>query len=106
MGRHTLAARSASSQVRHPWRAAARTGLAAGLAALIAFPDIARVLDISHTPGVATLVAIAVAVTRVMAIPSVDAWLDRYVPWIASTGPGDDPNRTEPPRYEGTTPDE
>lgn len=94
-GRHSIAARSPSSQVRHPWRAAFRTGLAALLAALLAFPEIARVLSISDIPIVATTVGVAVAVTRVMALPSVERFLDDYAPFLSSTGPADDPNRIE-----------
>lgn len=93
LGRHTVAARSDSSQVRHPWRATLRTGIAAFVAALIAFPGIAVVLSIDDIPAVASVVGIAVMVTRVMAIPAVDDWLDTFAPWLASTGPNDDPNR-------------
>lgn len=91
-GRHSIAAQSDSTQVRHPWRAAARTGLAAGLAALLAFPDIARVLDITHLPGVATVIAVAVATTRVLALPSVEKWIGTYVPFLATEPPEPDPD--------------
>ena len=95
LGRHTVAARSDSSQVRHPWRATLRTGIAAALAALIAFPGIAVVLSIDDIPAVASVIGIAVMITRVMAVPAVDDWLDNFAPWLASTGPNDDPNRVE-----------
>lgn len=96
LGKHSVAARSPSSQVRHPWRASIRTGLAALLAALLAFPEIARALSISDIPIVATTVGVAVAVTRVMALPSVEKFLDQFAPFLSSTGPADDPNRIEP----------
>lgn len=99
-GRHSLAAQSPSTQVRYPWRAAVRTALAAGTAALIAFPDIVRVLSIEDLPGVAAIMAISLALTRVFALPSVDAWLRRYAPWIASRPPAPikgDTDSPEPP---------
>lgn len=96
-GRHSLAAQSPSTQVRYPWRAAVRTSLAAGTAALIAFPDIARVLSIEHLPGVALVMAISLALTRVFALPSVDAWLDRYAPWLASSPPATTKADTDSP---------
>lgn len=88
-GRHSLAAQSPSTQVRYPWRAAVRTSLAAGVAALIAFPDIARVLSIEHLPGVGLVMAISLGLTRVFALPNVDAWLRRFAPWLASRPPAD-----------------
>lgn len=95
-GRHSLAAQSPSTQVRYPWRASVRTAIAAGAAALIAFPDIARVLSIENLPGVALIMGISLALTRVLALPSVDAWLNRYAPWVAATPPADT-DSPEPP---------
>lgn len=95
-GRHSLAAQSPSTQVRYPWRASVRTAIAAGAAALIAFPDVARVLSIENLPGVALIMGISLALTRVLALPSVDAWLNRYAPWVAATPPADT-DSPEPP---------
>lgn len=64
-----------------------RTALAAGTAALIAFPDIVRVLSIEDLPGVALIMAISLGLTRVFALPSVDAWLRRFAPWLAASPP-------------------
>lgn len=99
-GRHSLAAQSPSTQVRYPWRAAVRTALAAGVAALIAFPDIVRVLKIEDLPGVAAIMAISLGLTRVFTLPKVDAWLKRFAPWLASSPPAhtkDDTDSPEPP---------
>lgn len=98
-GRHSLAAQSPSTQVRYPWRAAVRTALAAGVAALIAFPDIVRVLSIEDLPGVAAIMAISLGLTRVFTLPKVDAWLKRFAPWLASRPPGTpaDTDSPEPP---------
>lgn len=99
-GRHSIAAQSTSTQVRYPWRAAVRTALAAGLAALIAFPDIVRLLRIEHLPGVAVTMAIAMGVTRVMALPKVETWLDRFAPWLASEPPAHTKDDTDSPHDE------
>lgn len=105
-GRHSLAAQSPSTQVRHPWRAAVRTALAAGLAALIAFPDIVRVLKIEDLPGVAVTMAIAMGVTRVLALPKVEAWLKRFAPWLASAPPAHTKDDTDSPGPPADTHDE
>ncbi len=75
----------------------ARTGLAAGVAALIAFPDVVRVLNIQDLPGVALLLAVSLGVTRVLALPKVDQWLDRFAPWLASEPPTDTTADTNEP---------
>lgn len=40
---------------------------------------------IDEVPAVAQAVTVATAVTRVLALPGVDAWLRTYLPWLAST---------------------
>lgn len=105
-GRHSLAALSPSTQVRYPWRAAVRTALAAGLAALVAFPDIVRLLKIEHLPGVAVTMAIAMGVTRVMALPKVETWIDRFTPWLASRPPAHTKDDTDSPGPPADTNDE
>ena len=79
-----------ATQVRYPWRATARTvfqfivALAAGWALIVE----ALGVDAS-APWLATSLAIAAAITRVMALPVVDALLSRYLPFLAATSPGD-----------------
>lgn len=73
-----------TTQTRHPWRATARTVVAAGLGALSLLPTVAVAAGVDTVPLVAQAVAVSAAVTRVMALPGVDAWLRSYVPWLAS----------------------
>lgn len=77
------------TQVRRPWRSAFRTVFqgAVGLASLA--PVIAVGVYQGDDPGtypyaVGQALAVAGAVTRVMAVPGVEAWLRRWVPWLAA----------------------
>lgn len=72
------------TQGRHPWRATARTTIAALIALLPVLPEIANELHISTLPTVASVLAITALVTRVLAIPEVDKWLDRYAPALSA----------------------
>lgn len=75
------------TQGRHPWKATARTTAAALIALLPALPEIADTLHISTVPLVASILSITALVTRVLAIPEVDKWIDRYLPALsADTG--------------------
>lgn len=94
MGEHEV-----STQQRYPWRAALRTAVQVLVALPAGLLVLATVLDIvaqdavaSYLPGpwVAWLVAasgvcaaVAGALSRVMAVPAVDAWLRRV--GLAST---------------------
>lgn len=73
-----------STQTRYPWRAVARTIFAAVVALLSLLPTIAAVAGIDAVPLVAQAVTVAAAVTRVLAIPGVDAFLRQYLPFLAS----------------------
>lgn len=72
------------TQARHPWRATARTSVAALIALLPVLPEIAKTLEISTVPTVASILAITALVTRVLAIPEVDKWIDRYMPSLSA----------------------
>ena len=73
-----------STQERAPWRATLRTLFAAliGLASMWALIVEALGLD-QGIPWVAASLAVTGAVTRLMALPAVNDWLRRYVPWLA-----------------------
>lgn len=75
---------SAPTQTRHPWRATARTVLAAALALLPVLPEIADAAGLYAYPLAASVLAIAATVTRVLALPKVDGWLRKYLPWLAA----------------------
>jgi len=73
------------TQARHPWRATVRT-LFAGVVSLAAIWGlIVEAAGVDSTGAVvgATL-TVAGAITRVLAIPQVEAWLRRFFPWLAA----------------------
>lgn len=72
------------TQARHPWRATGRTTAAALIALLPALPEIAKTLEISTIPTVASILAVTALVTRILAIPEVDKWIDRYAPALSA----------------------
>lgn len=88
MGRHSAPERP--SQVRFPWRAAARTVFQLGVGTAAAMPQLVASSGLPDTAwGVGTALAVSAVVTRVMAIPAVDLAIDRWVPWLSATGPGE-----------------
>lgn len=73
-----------SSQNRRPWQTVARSTMTAILALLPILPTIAYSLDIETIPVVAAVLAVSAAITRVLALPEVEAWLRDYAPWLAA----------------------
>lgn len=80
-----------TTQAQYPWRAVARTMLAAIISLATLVPSIVAALDVDVSqvpPWVAGLLACAVgvagAVTRVLAIPAVEAWLRKYIGGLAA----------------------
>lgn len=75
------------TQVRHPLRATARTVFAfiVGLAALL--PVVISAAGLSTSlPWVAAALVVAGAVTRIMAIPAVNDFLERFLPFLGARG--------------------
>jgi hypothetical protein len=72
------------TQIRHPWRATLRTVAAAAVAALPIVPVVVHELGVESVPWVAGALVIVGGATRVLAMPGVEAWLRRYVPWLAA----------------------
>lgn len=86
MGDHTLAT-SAPTQSAHPWRATLRTVFAFVVALAAGLPMIVDASGLSEaTPGIATAVAVGGAVTRILALPVVNAALATYAPWLSANG--------------------
>ena len=85
MGDHSA---ETSTQTAHPWRATVRTvfafvvGLAAGWGLIVR----AAGLD-AGVEWVSGSVAIAAGITRVMALPAVDALIRQFAPWLAPDKP-------------------
>lgn len=74
-----------SSQEKHPWKTIVRTVLQAVIGLLVILPQVVEAADLSESiPWVAGGLAVSAAVTRVMALPSVEKWLRRFVPWLAA----------------------
>lgn len=74
------------SQVKHPWRAVLRTVTTATLALLPLLPSIADAADIDEIPAVARFLAMTIMIQRVLTLPGVEKWLQRYAPWLAAEG--------------------
>lgn len=72
----------------HPWRRTARTVFqaAVGLAALAPFVYTAATQQEPEAAygGFATALAVSAGVTRVMALPGVEQWLQRFLPFLAA----------------------
>lgn len=75
---------TAPTQVRKPWRATFRTTLTALVALIPLIPQIAEAANIDEIPAVASVVALSAAISRVLALNGVEAWLDKYIPILAA----------------------
>lgn len=74
-----------TTQSEHPVRAVVRTIFAAIIGLAAAWALIVEVLGLdSGIPWVATSLAIAGGITRVLAIPAVNTWLQTFLPWLAA----------------------
>ncbi|MBH0778829.1 hypothetical protein [Nocardia bovistercoris] len=80
MGEHSLV--PTPSQTAYPWRATARTVFQAALAILVVLPVVIATSGIPTTGVVGMFLAVAAAITRVMALPVVNELLRRFAPWL------------------------
>ena len=78
---------STPTQIRRPWRAVARTVFQALVSASAMAPLVYQAATnddpAAATGAVGVGLVVAGGVTRVMAIPGVNAWLERFVPFLA-----------------------
>ena len=83
------------TQVRRPWRSTARTVFQAfvGLCVLAPLLVTATGLKVEQLPWLGVVLAVALAVTRVMALPGVETWLRTFVPFLAAAPPADGEHR-------------
>lgn len=78
------------TQVRRPWRTTVRSIFQALVAFAALAPLIAAAVeeatgvDLKGVPFVVLALAVCAAVTRVMAIPAVEVFLRRFVPFLAA----------------------
>lgn len=63
---------SEPTQVRHPWRAAARTGFAFLIGVASLWPTITLAGHLGTGPVLGQVGAVALAITRIMAVPGVN----------------------------------
>ncbi len=74
----------APTQSRHPWRATLRTVFAVVVALATLLPYVLADSSLEAAPGVAQVLAVAAAITRVLALPVVETFLRDYAPWLAA----------------------
>lgn len=74
------------TQVRRPWRATLRTAVAGiiGFAALLPLLVETSGLDPEVYPWLAGVLAVAAAVTRIMAMPQVEEFLQKHLSFLAA----------------------
>lgn len=73
-----------ASQVKFPGRATLRTFVAALIGILPILPTIAHELGIESIPWVAGTLAATAAITRILATPGAEKFLQTYAPWLAA----------------------
>lgn len=87
-----------TTQSQHPWRATVRTILAVIVALSAMAPSIYSAATQGSpeaaTGAAALALGIAAAVTRIMALPMVEAFLQRFLPWLAAGTKDDEPPAT------------
>lgn len=83
------------TQVRRPWRSTTRTVFQAliGLCVLAPLIISATGLTVAQLPWLGVVLAVAAAVTRIMAIPGVETWLSTYLPFLAAAPPSTEDER-------------
>ena len=74
------------TQVRRPWRSTVRTVWQAFLGLCVLAPILVEAagLDPAKLPWLVVPLAVAAAVTRIMAVPAVETWLRRFLPFLAA----------------------
>ena len=77
-------AKAQPTQVRRPWRSTVRTVFQALIALAAMWALIVEALGLPDWAWVTTSLAVAAGITRVMALPAVEVFLRRFVPWLAA----------------------
>lgn len=73
-----------ANQVVHSWRATARTVFQAGLSLALVLPVAIAALHIPIAGAAAIVVAVCGGITKVMGLPVVEGFLQKYVPFLAA----------------------
>lgn len=74
------------TQVRHPNRTMWRTAVQVGFALLTLMPYVVANVDVPTEGWVAQVVGVAMAASRVMSLPQVVTFTEKYFPWLAPAG--------------------
>lgn len=77
------------TQIRHPWRATLRTAFAVLVALATLVPLVLNDTGMPASALGAQVVVVAGLITRVLAMPAVNAFLTSFAPWLAAS-----PHRT------------
>lgn len=74
------------TQVRRPWRATARTAFQAFVALCVMFPILVETADLDPKafPWLAVPLGVAAVVAKIMALPAVNTFLARFIPFLAA----------------------
>lgn len=73
------------TQVRRPWRATLRTVFAATVAFAAMWALIVEAAGVDSTePYIALSLTVTGAITRIMALPAVEVWLAKFLPFLAA----------------------
>lgn len=73
-----------ATQVARPWRATARTVFQVLVALASMWGLIVAALGLPDWAWVSTSLAVAAGITRVMALPGVEEFLNQWFPWLAA----------------------
>lgn len=88
MGKHSATealfdVSASPTQVDHKWRTTIRTVFQVIVALAAIIPLIVPALGLSTAAGAGAIVlAVAAAITRLMAEPRINEFIDRFVPWL------------------------
>lgn len=72
------------TQVQHSWRAVARTALAVLMALASLTPEILSTAGLNQTVAGVQVLGVTAAVTRVLAMPGINAFLTSWLPFLAA----------------------
>lgn len=72
------------TQIEFPWRTTARTVFQAFVSLCALLPLVFA--DVNPVGAVAVALGVAATVTRIMAIPAVNDWIGKYLPFLAADG--------------------
>lgn len=73
------------TQTIHPWRSVARSTIAFAIGFIPIGTALVIQLGWDSTPFFAGFLAIGAAITRVMAMPVTETFLNRHLPWLSAS---------------------